>query len=223
MVKQITGGEKMSARFLRQEYFEFTPEFKVFFTTNHKPIVKGSDEGIWRRIRLIPFTVTIPKEKVDKKLPQKLAAEMPGILRWAVEGCLKWQKEGLGEPEAIKKATEGYREDMDILGPFMQERCVQHPSAKIEAKELYKDYKNWCFENDEIELKNRAFYRQIEIRGFKKENGAKNKVFFYGIGLNKFQGYLNFDSGVNENQKRVNEAKSKNDEKKVTQINRKRL
>ncbi|MEC1197638.1 phage/plasmid primase, P4 family, partial [Bacillus paralicheniformis] len=101
LVKQITGGEKMSARFLRQEYFEFTPEFKVFFTTNHKPIVKGSDEGIWRRIRLIPFTVTIPKEKVDKKLPQKLAAEMPGILRWAAEGCLKWQKEGLGEPEAI--------------------------------------------------------------------------------------------------------------------------
>ncbi|MEC1100635.1 DNA primase family protein, partial [Bacillus paralicheniformis] len=101
LVKQITGGEKMSARFLRQEYFEFTPEFKVFFTTNHKPIVKGSDEGIWRRIRLIPFTVTIPKEKVDKKLPQKLSAEMPGILRWAIEGCLKWQKEGLGEPEAI--------------------------------------------------------------------------------------------------------------------------
>ncbi|USY31717.1 phage/plasmid primase, P4 family [Bacillus velezensis] len=220
LVKQITGGEKMSARFLRQEYFEFTPEFKVFFTTNHKPIVKGSDEGIWRRIRLVPFTVTIPKEKVDKKLPQKLAAEMPGILRWAVEGCLKWQKEGLKEPEVIRKATEGYREDMDILGPYMSERCVVHPSAKIEAKELYKDYKNWCYENDEIELKNRAFYRQIEIRGFKKENGAKNKVFFYGIGLNKYQSHLNFSERVNEG---VNESNANSDSKKVTSINRKKL
>ena len=220
LVKQITGGEKMSARFLRQEYFEFTPEFKVFFTTNHKPIVKGSDEGIWRRIRLVPFTVTIPKEKVDKKLPQKLAAEMPGILRWAVEGCLKWQKEGLKEPEVIRKATEGYREDMDILGPYMSERCVVHPSAKIEAKELYKDYKNWCYENDEIELKNRAFYRQIEIRGFKKENGAKNKVFFYGIGLNKYQSHLNFSERINEG---VNESNANSDSKKVTSINRKKL
>ncbi|UKS40563.1 phage/plasmid primase, P4 family [Bacillus sp. Man122] len=220
LVKQITGGEKMSARFLRQEYFEFTPEFKVFFTTNHKPIVKGSDEGIWRRIRLVPFTVTIPKEKVDKKLPQKLAAEMPGILRWAVEGCLKWQKEGLKEPEVIRKATEGYREDMDILGPYMSERCVVHPSAKIEAKELYKDYKNWCYENDEIELKNRAFYRQIEIRGFKKENGAENKVFFYGIGLNKYQSHLNFSERVNEG---VNESNANSDSKKVASINRKKL
>ncbi|MEC2219682.1 phage/plasmid primase, P4 family, partial [Bacillus subtilis] len=220
LVKQITGGEKMSARFLRQEYFEFTPEFKVFFTTNHKPIVKGSDEGIWRRIRLVPFTVTIPKEKVDKKLPQKLAAEMPGILRWAVDGCLKWQREGLKEPEVIRKATEGYREDMDILGPYMSERCVVHPSAKIEAKELYKDYKNWCYENDEIELKNRAFYRQIEIRGFKKENGAKNKVFFYGIGLNKYQSHLNFSERVNEG---VNESNANSDSKKVTSINRKKL
>ncbi|MEC3651394.1 phage/plasmid primase, P4 family [Bacillus subtilis] len=217
LVKQITGGEKMSARFLRQEYFEFTPEFKVFFTTNHKPIVKGSDEGIWRRIRLVPFTVTIPKEKVDKKLPQKLAAEMPGILRWAVEGCLKWQKEGLKEPEVIRKATEGYREDMDILGPFLAERCVIHPAAKIESKEIYKEYKNWCFENDDVELKNRAFYRQLEIRGFKKEVGAKNKLFFFGIGLQKFQSHLNFDDGVS---KRVSESTAKNN---VTPMTRKKL
>ncbi|QPF46854.1 phage/plasmid primase, P4 family [Bacillus subtilis] len=217
LVKQITGGEKMSARFLRQEYFEFTPEFKVFFTTNHKPIVKGSDEGIWRRIRLVPFTVTIPKEKVDKKLPQKLAAEMPGILRWAVEGCLKWQKEGLKEPEVIRKATEGYREDMDILGPFLAERCVIHPAAKIESKEIYKEYKNWCFENDDVELKNRAFYRQLEIRGFKKEVGAKNKLFFFGVGLQKFQSHLNFDDGVS---KRVSESTAKNN---VTPMTRKKL
>ena len=223
LVKQITGGEKMSARFLRQEYFEFTPEFKVFFTTNHKPIVKGSDEGIWRRIRLIPFTVTIPKEKVDKKLPQKLAAEMPGILRWAVEGCLKWQKEGLGEPEAIRKATEGYRDDMDILGPFLDERCVIHSAVKIEAKELYKEYKDWCYENDDVELKNRAFYRQLEIRGFKKAKGAKNKTFIHGITLNQYAGgsfLKNNDGRVTEG---VTEITSKGNPDKVTSINRKKL
>ncbi|MEC0497466.1 DNA primase family protein, partial [Bacillus glycinifermentans] len=223
LVKQITGGEKMSARFLRQEYFEFTPEFKVFFTTNHKPIVKGSDEGIWRRIRLIPFTVTIPKEKVDKKLPQKLSAEMPGILRWAVEGCLKWQKEGLGEPETIRKATEGYREDMDILAPFLAEKCVTHPTAKIEAKELYKEYKDWCYENDDVELKNRAFYRQLEIRGFKKAKGAKNKTFIHGITLNQYAGgsfLKNNDRRVTE---RVTEITTKSNPDKVTSINRKKL
>ncbi|SLB09483.1 bacteriophage protein [Mycobacteroides abscessus subsp. massiliense] len=209
LVKQITGGEKMSARFLRQEYFEFTPEFKVFFTTNHKPIVKGSDEGIWRRIRLVPFTVTIPKEKVDKQLPQKLVAEMPGILRWAVQGCLMWQKEGLTEPEDIRRATEGYREDMDILGPFLSERCVIHPASKIEAKEIYKEYKNWCYENDDVELKNRAFYRQLEIRGYKKGKGAKNRTYIYGITLNQYAG--------------VTESTSKSNPKKVTPINRKKL
>lgn len=223
LVKQITGGEKMSARFLRQEYFEFTPEFKVFFTTNHKPIIKGSDEGIWRRIRLVPFTVTIPKEKVDSDLPTKLAKEMPGILRWAVEGCLKWQKEGLGEPKAVKEATEGYRQDMDILGPFLDENCIINPSAKIEAKAIYENYTKWCFSNNEMELKNRAFYRQLEIRGFKKEKGAKNKTFFHGITLNQFAGGSLFPSEGNGVTEGVTEKSKKITQNNVTSINRKKL
>ncbi|UED76080.1 phage/plasmid primase, P4 family [Brevibacillus sp. DP1.3A] len=218
LVKQITGGEKMTARFMRQEFFEFTPEFKVFFTTNHKPIIKGSDEGIWRRIRLIPFEVTIAKEKVDKKLPEKLAKEMPGILRWAVEGCIRWQKEGLGEPEAIRVATEGYRNDMDILGPFIDEKCLIHPLARVEAKALYEEYKDWCFKNGEIELKNRAFYRALESRGYKKGNGAKNKVYFLELGLKRENWDLVGD-GVNE---RVNENQFINPEK-VVPINRQKL
>ncbi|PAD46682.1 phage/plasmid primase, P4 family [Shouchella clausii] len=183
LVKQITGGERMTARFMRQEFFEFTPEFKVFFTTNHPPVIRGSDEGIWRRICQIPFKVTIPKSQVDRRLPQKLEAEMPGILTWAVEGCLLWQKEGLEQPLSIKKATQEYREDMDILGPFIAEKCVVDVSAKVEAKELYADYKDYCISNGEFELKNRAFYRMLESRGFKKARGTDNKNFFYGIGL----------------------------------------
>ncbi|WP_430482782.1 phage/plasmid primase, P4 family [Rossellomorea marisflavi] len=210
LVKQITGGEKMSARFLRQEYFEFTPEFKVFFTTNHKPIIKGSDEGIWRRIKLIPFTVTIPKNKIDYDLPDKLKKEMPGILRWAVEGCLLWQRDGLGESAAVRAATDEYREDMDILGPFLDENCIIHPTAKIEAKSLYENYTKWCFHNNEMELKNRAFYRQMEIRGYKKEKGSKNKTFIHGITLNQYAGSSLFTDS---------DAEKAN----VTPVNRKKL
>lgn len=185
LVKQITGGEKMSARFLRQEFFEFKPEFKVFFTTNHKPIIKGSDEGIWRRMRLVPFTVKIPIEKIDKNLPEKLAAEMPGIFNWALEGFAKWQKDGLGEPDVIKQATQGYRADMDIIAPFLDEVCIVNPLAKVEAKSLYQEYKVWCYANGEMELKNRTFYRQLETKGYKKERGNLNKNYFHGIGIAK--------------------------------------
>jgi putative DNA primase/helicase len=211
LVKQITGGEKMSARFLRQEYFEFTPEFKVFFTTNHKPIIKNNDNGIWRRVRLIPFTVTIPEDKIDMDLPKKLRDEMSGILHWAVEGCLKWQKYGLGESKAIKQSTNEYREDMDILGPYFEENCVINEKAKVEAKRLYEDYKKWCYSNDEMELKNRQFYRQLETRGFKKQRGTANKFFFFGIGLNEEQSYLKLEDD------------SKSNLSKVTNIQRKKL
>lgn len=184
-VKQITGGEPVLARFLRQEYFEFIPEFKVFFTTNHKPVIKGVDEGIWRRVRLVPFNLQLPKEKRDKKLPEKLSLEMPGILNWAVEGCLKWQKEGLKDPATVMKATSDYKEDMDILGPFLYECCFAPmiEEVKIEAKELYEVYQNWCYRTGEFALKNRAFYRAMETKGFKKEKGAKNKTFIHGVTL----------------------------------------
>lgn len=219
LVKQITGGEKMSARFLRQEYFEFTPEFKVFFTTNHKPIIKGGDNGIWRRIKLIPFTVTIPEEKIDADLPEKLKMEMPGVLRWVVEGCLKWQAEGLKDPKAVKEATKGYREDMDILGPYINENCTVSDDEKIEAKTLFENYKKWCYQNDEMDLKNRSFYRQLEVRGFKKENGPKNKVYFHGLTLNKFAG-ANLFAEVKEE---VNEENLINQSEGNKPTNRKKL
>jgi putative DNA primase/helicase len=182
-VKQITGGEPVLARFLRQEYFEFTPEFKVFFTTNHKPVIKGVDEGIWRRVRLVPFNLQLPKEKRDKKLPEKLSLEMPGILNWALEGCLKWLQTGLNDPKTVMKATNDYKEDMDILGPFLYERCYIGVNQKISAKEIYEVYSNWCFQNGEFALKNRAFYRALETKGFKKERGAGNKFFILGVTL----------------------------------------
>lgn len=182
-VKQITGGEPVLARFLRQEFFEFIPEFKVFFTTNHKPVIKGVDEGIWRRIRLIPFNLQLPKEKRDKKLPEKLSLEMPGILNWAIEGCLKWQQSGLNDPAIVMKATGDYKEEMDILGPFMFECCFKREDVQIEAKDLFEVYANWCFKNGEHQLKNRAFYRILESQGFKRERGNRNKYYIKGVTL----------------------------------------
>lgn len=206
-VKQITGGEPVLARFLRQEYFEFVPEFKVFFTTNHKPVIKGVDEGIWRRVRLVPFNLQLPKEKRDKKLPEKLSLEMSGILNWAIEGCLKWQQSGLNDPAIVMKATGDYKEEMDILGPFLFERCYIAENQKISAKELYEVYSNWCFQNGEFALKNRAFYRALETKGLKKERGAGNKFFIHGVTLQerKVSHYqtklLDSDENQPENQK----------------------
>ena len=123
LIKQMTGGDTISARFLHQEWFDFEPTHKVFFGTNHKPVIKGTDYAIWRRIRLVPFEITIPEGERDKNLPEKLKAEADGILAWAVQGCLVWQQQGLGVPEEVKAATDSYREEMDILGEFLKDRC----------------------------------------------------------------------------------------------------
>ncbi|WP_367899796.1 phage/plasmid primase, P4 family [Bacillus pseudomycoides] len=188
-VKQITGGEPVLARFLRQEYFEFVPEFKVFFTTNHKPVIGGLDEGIWRRVKLIPFNLNLPAHKRDKRLPEKLSLEMPGILNWAIEGCMKWQKGKLKEPKVVAEATGQYKEDMDILAPFLDEVCYideqENEAIRIEAKELYNVYDNWCFKSGERSLGNRSFYRMLETKGFGKAKGTGNKTFLTGITLNE--------------------------------------
>jgi P4 family phage/plasmid primase-like protien len=182
LVKQLTGGEPIQARFLHQEFFEYVPQFKLFFTTNHKPVIKGSDLGIWRRIRLIPFTVTIPEEKIDRNLPEKLRDEMPGILRWCVEGCLKWQREGLTVPEEVQKATDSYRDEMDTLGNFIRENCIENETAKGLSSEIYRKYTAWCSENGEYEITKTKFNRKLEERGFKKCRDTKG-IYFRGIGL----------------------------------------
>lgn len=183
LVKQITGGEKVTARFLHKEFFEFTPEFKVFFTTNHKPIIRGSDEGIWRRVKLIPFVVQIPEKDRDKDLPIKLRQELPGILNWMLEGCLLWQKEGMEPPKAVVEASEHYKTEMDILHPFLSEVCIMNPLAKVELKELYQQYQEYVLQSGEIVLKKRAFTRMLETKGFRKTSGAGNKVMIEGLRL----------------------------------------
>ena len=182
LTKWLTGGDKLKARFMRQDFFEFEPTHKIWLATNHKPVIRGTDLAIWRRIRLIPFNVTIPPGEQDIRLPQKLREELPGILSWAVRGCLEWQKHGLGVPEEVKNATEGYRAEMDVIAQFLDEACVINPMAKARASDLYKSYTAWCEENGERALSQRSFGMRLTERGFRRE--VSNSVrWWYGLGL----------------------------------------
>jgi putative DNA primase/helicase len=168
LIKQMTGGDTISARFLHQEWFDFEPSHKVFFGTNHKPVIKGTDYAIWRRIRLVPFEITIPEGERDKSLPEKLKEEAAGILAWAVQGCLKWQRQGLGVSEEVKAATDNYREEMDVLGEFLKDRCRQSPDSRVSSKNLFEAYTAWCEENGQEPVGQRAFVSALKEKGFNR-------------------------------------------------------
>ena len=186
LVKQLTGGDTVTARFMRAEFFEFTPVAKIWMATNHKPIITGTDEGIWRRIRLIGFSVKIPPEDLDPTLPTALQAEAPGILAWAVRGALAWQREGLAPPTAVVEATGKYREDMDVLGNFLREHCRVAEDAVGVRASLFAIYENWCHENNLRAPSAQGFYEALRDRGFeetrKRPKGSKTPVrVFLGV------------------------------------------
>jgi len=143
LVKQVTGGEPLRVRFLYSEFFEYTPEFKIFLAANHKPQIRGTDLAIWRRVYLVPFNVVIPAEKRDKRLLEKLRREHPGILRWSMEGCKKWQAVGLNPPEEVTAATDEYKREMDPLGDFLAECCVIDENGEVPSGDLYRCYEAW--------------------------------------------------------------------------------
>jgi len=183
LVKQLTGGDTIKARFLFQEFFEFEPTFKLFLAANHKPRIEGTDYAIWRRIRLIPFTVTIPEAERDPDLKRKLLGELPGILRWAVEGCLEWQKRGLKPPEEVLAATEDYRAEMDSLTSFFSESCVIHPESKVLSTVLYDEYVKWCGDSGEEQLPRKQFVARLREKGFGHYRGAGGRYYWYGVTL----------------------------------------
>jgi P4 family phage/plasmid primase-like protien len=183
IVKDLTGGDTLAARFMRQEFFEFAPTHKFWIYGNHKPLIRGTDEGIWRRIRLIPFTVTIPPEERDPNLRAKLRKEFAGILAWAVQGCRDWQCDGLGEPAAVQQATDAYRNEMDVIGAFLGECCVIGPHYKAYAKALYEAYKAWCEANGEHAVNQRRYGGQLTERGLVNRPGTGHRIVWDGIGL----------------------------------------
>lgn len=166
LIKQMTGGDTISARFLHQEFFDFKPTHKMFLGTNHKPIINGTDYAIWRRIRLIPFEITIPETERDPKMLEKLRQEKEGILAWAVEGCLLWQAEGLGMPAAVKEATAGYRNEMDLILQFISDTCETGDNLQIPSKELYHALEEWCSSNGERQITRRRFIQRLKEMGY---------------------------------------------------------
>ena len=184
LVKQMTGGEDLlTGRFLYGESFDFHPAFKLFLATNHKPEIRGTDEGIWDRIKLIPFTVRIPPDERDTHLSHKLRAELPGILAWAVRGCLEWQREGLCSPSEVNQATSEYRQDMDVLNDFISESCVVAPNCQAAATPLYDLYKTWSTMAGKTPISQRKFGERLGEKGFTSNREGSGRKLWRGIGI----------------------------------------
>jgi putative DNA primase/helicase len=182
-VKNLTGTDTVTARFLYSEPFEFRPEFKLWLSTNNKPVIRGTDDAIWDRIRLIPFEQRFAGDRCDPKLPGKLREELPGVLAWMVRGCLEWQREGLGDPEKVRAATEGYRAEQDALAAFIEERCVVGPEAWVKFSDLYAAYQEWCEEAGEKAETKRRLGSRLKDRGFEPGRGTGNAPIRRGLGL----------------------------------------
>jgi len=173
-IKEISGGDMISARFLHSEFFTFKPKFKLWILTNHKPVIRGTDNGIWRRIRLVPFEVTIPMEKRDKDLPTKLRAEAPGILAWALSGLREWRGGGLRPPQRVEEATDAYKGEMDILGDFIEEMCLTGDMHRVSNGMLYGSYSQWAKDNGLMAKSHKWFSRALMDRGLRQLDSRKD-------------------------------------------------
>ncbi len=176
LIKRLTGMGRLVGRRLYSNSFEFDPEFKLFLDANYKPTIRGTDNAIWNRIRLIPFTVSIPKPQQDRELGKKLREELPGILAWVVEGCLKWRQEGLGSPTAVEQAGEAYRGEMDLVQEFVDDCCEKDAEAKTPANNLYDAFSRWCKQRkEEPIMASNAFGSRLEEKGYKAGRSAVSR------------------------------------------------
>ncbi len=183
-VKELTGGDTIQARRMHENFWKFRPTHHLWLATNHKPMITGTDLGIWRRIRLVPFAVTISDDEEDTSFPEKLKAEWPGILAWAVRGCLEWQEVGLQAPAAVQSATSEYRSSMDILGEFLQEDCIIQDGTKETAANLYLAFQGWAKHAGEKIISKVAFGERLGDRGeFVRKRGSKGAHFWHGLHL----------------------------------------
>lgn len=185
LVKDITGGDAIRGRLLYRTSFEYRPAAKPWLYGNHKPIIHGTDLGIWRRVKLVPFTVTIPEKERDPHLPEKLQAELSGILNWALSGCMDWQRSGLKAPASVQTATEEYRQSQDILAAFLAECTITSPMATCTAGELYTAYKKWAEESGVNALSKIAVSRQLAERGIitAGRQPGSGRAYYSGLGL----------------------------------------
>jgi len=181
-IKQITGGDEITARFLHKEFFEFKPIVKIWMATNHKPQITGDDHAIWRRVHLIPFNVVIPPEERDGDLPEKLRKELPGILNWAIKGAVKWAKEGLNPPIAVLQATSEYRSEMDTFSRFCSEMIQREDGATTPKSELIKAFELWCSVEGGEQLTPGGLAQRMKQEGF-EDGRSSNRRFWKDISL----------------------------------------
>jgi putative DNA primase/helicase len=192
LIKQMTGQDRIAARFLRCEFFEFMPQFKIILLTNHKPVTRGDDAALWRRILLIPFTQKFEGSRVDGDMPNKLANEMPGILRWMVDGCLGWQKTGLQAPQEVIAATNAYRNENDVIENWLEENCFIGNTVTAKIGDLYHDFMNWAGENGEkVFITQKKFSQHLQQKGY--------ELFKGGAGVRKIKGISLIDIKHAEN------------------------
>ncbi len=182
-VKQLTGGDVIKARHMREDFWSFTPTHKLFLAANHKPNVRGTDYAIWRRIRLIPFTVTFPEGKRDARLLERLLVERAGILRWAVDGCEAWRARGLEAPPEVIEATEEYRQEEDTFAGFLEDRCERGASFTASSADIYRAYMQWCETTSTRPLGRRSFAGQLQAHDFLPEKGTGGAREWKGLRL----------------------------------------
>lgn len=183
LIKEMTGDAAMTARFMRGEFFTFAPTWKVLWALNHRPIIRGTDHGIWRRVYLIPFEAKIEEHEKDRNLGKKLEAERDGILAWMIHGCGMWQEQGLAPPARVTAATKEYRDDMDILKDFLDELCVTGEGQEVSNTELYAAFRRWADDNGEREKSQRWFSQALHDRGFRQAASRKRGRRWEGLAL----------------------------------------
>lgn len=185
VVKDLTGGDTLTARFMREEFFDFRPTHKLWMVGNHKPEIRGTDPAIWDRVKLVPFNVEIPEAERDTQLGQKLAGELPGILAWAVRGCLAWQRDGLKTPAKVTDAVATYQAEQDTLGQFLADCCEVDRSYTVGSGQLYQAYEAWAKQTGGIVQNGNKFGAEMERRGFKGDRlgGIRSRL---GLRLNAY-------------------------------------
>lgn len=183
LVKQLTGGDRITCRRMREDFWEFAPTHKLVLAANALPVIRGQDPGIWRRVLAVPFDLTLEPGARDRTLAATLATELPGILAWAVRGCLEWQRVGLAPPDAVTAKSEAYREEMDLLRPFLNECCILTPSAEATSGELYDAYHGWAERAGHKPLSQTSLGRRLKLMGCQDDKGSGGRRYWRGIGL----------------------------------------
>jgi putative DNA primase/helicase len=182
VAKQLAGREPISARFLHKEFFTFKPQFTPWVRTNHRPIIKGTDDGIWRRIAIVPFLRTFNPDEQDPKLERKLYAEQEGILAWLVEGAKLYLRSGLRHSRQMKSELNQYRGDSDLLGEFIQDHTTPEPNFEVKQSSLFSRYREWCERNHLRPTSKRALTEQLKERGFGQRKSGSER-YYVGLDL----------------------------------------